>query len=408
MNASLNKWIRIPLFNFFITAFIGVILRYKIAFALPFIQQKNLLHGHSHFAFAGWITQILMFFIIVQVVGNNTLPKKYERLLWSNLFTASGMLIAFPIQGYGLFSIIFSTLSIFVSYVFAFHLWKDINQKKSKQPSHLFFKAAVFFNALSSIGAFSLAFMMANKIISQKLSLLAVYFFLHFQYNGWFLFACMGLLVAPIEKYLQNFKQLNTAFWILFTASIPSYFLSALWLKLPVVLNIIVIIAAFAQLIGWHFFIKTIVAKKISFNSVPKIAKMLFLFSAIAASLKFILQAGSLIPSLSTIAFGFRPIVIGYLHLVFLGTISTFIIAYYSSFFLQHIGKKLRTGIIILTAGIILNEMILMIQGLADMYYFFIPNLNIVLLCIAIIMFTGLVFINISFSENKSEVCVES
>ena len=52
-----GKWIRICLLNLFLVALLGVVLRYKIAFSLPFIDQRNLLHAHSHFAFAGWISQ---------------------------------------------------------------------------------------------------------------------------------------------------------------------------------------------------------------------------------------------------------------------------------------------------------------------------------------------------------------
>ncbi len=54
-----QKWIKICFINLLIVALLGVTLRYKIAFSLPFVDQKHLLHGHSHFAFAGWITQII-------------------------------------------------------------------------------------------------------------------------------------------------------------------------------------------------------------------------------------------------------------------------------------------------------------------------------------------------------------
>ena len=117
MSLYLQRWLKTCLFNLFIVACIGVILRYKIAFSLPFIDQKHLLHGHSHFAFAGWITQAIMVFLIAYLVQQKgeVVYKRYRWLLYANLFTAVGMLISFPIEGYGLFSIIFSTLSIFVS-----------------------------------------------------------------------------------------------------------------------------------------------------------------------------------------------------------------------------------------------------------------------------------------------------
>ena len=104
--------------NLLIVAFIGVILRYKIAFLLPFIDQKYLLHGHSHFAFAGWVTQVMMV-LLVQYLSQykgEDIFKKYRWFLYGNLVTAYGMLIFFPLQGYGAGSISFSTLSIINSY----------------------------------------------------------------------------------------------------------------------------------------------------------------------------------------------------------------------------------------------------------------------------------------------------
>ena len=124
-----QRWIKIALFNLLIVASIGVVLRYKIAFSLPFIDQKHLLHGHSHFAFAGWISQAIMVLMVAYLATQKgeTVYKRYRWLLYANLITAYGMLITFPIEGYGFYSIIFSTLSIFVSYFFALLYWKDLN-----------------------------------------------------------------------------------------------------------------------------------------------------------------------------------------------------------------------------------------------------------------------------------------
>ena len=124
------RWLKIALFNLLIVATIGVILRYKILFPLPFVDQKHLLHGHSHFAFAGWITQAIMTLLVIYLANQTgtAVYKRYRWLLAANLFSAYGMLIAFPIEGYGLYSIIFSTLSIFVSYVFAVFYWRDVNK----------------------------------------------------------------------------------------------------------------------------------------------------------------------------------------------------------------------------------------------------------------------------------------
>ncbi len=125
---NFRKWLQLSFLNLLIVAAIGVVLRYKIAYSLSFIDQKKLLHGHSHFAFSGWVSLALMAFIVsrLSVHRGQDLFKKYNRILFANLLCAYGMLVSFPIQGYGLFSILFSTLSLFVSYWFAILVWRDI------------------------------------------------------------------------------------------------------------------------------------------------------------------------------------------------------------------------------------------------------------------------------------------
>ena len=109
MSVFLHRWLRICLLNLLLVAILGLILRYKIAFYLPFVEQKYLLHSHSHFAFAGWITQALMV-LLVHYLANQQgewILRKYRWLLYANLLTAYGMLVSFVLQGYTFYSISF-------------------------------------------------------------------------------------------------------------------------------------------------------------------------------------------------------------------------------------------------------------------------------------------------------------
>jgi len=405
MQSSLYRWLRLSFFNLLLVSLIGVILRYKILFSLPFIDQKHLLHGHSHFAFSGWITHTLMVLLVnhLSQYKGEVVFRKYRFLLYANLFSAYGMLISFPIQGYGLWSISFSILSIFTSYAFAIAYWKDLNSIHSKNVSHLWFKAALLFNAVSSLGVFSLAFMMAAKMIHQNWYLATVYFFLHFQYNGWFFFACMGLLFARIEHITSIHKQLKNIFWLFCAACIPAYLLSALWLPISPVIYWAVVMAAFAQVAGWIMFINLFARNKTAFtNSFPASGRWLFVLSALTLSIKLLLQLGSTIPSLSQLAFGFRPIVIGYLHLVLLGMISVFLVGYILSFQLIRITKILILGVSIFVAGIFINEFLLMTEGIAALSYHIIPFINESLFIAAIIMFSGLVLMNLRYRYTEN------
>lgn len=405
MRSSLSRWLQVSLINLLLVAIIGVILRYKIAFSLPFIDQKHLLHGHSHFAFAGWISHTLMVFLIQYLSRESGVDmfRKYRGLVWANLLTAYGMLFWFPIQGYGGWSISFSTLSIIVSYIFTMVYWKDLNRLRENRISHQWFKAALLLNVLSSLGAFALAFMMATHTVHQNWYLAAVYFFLHFQYNGWFFFAAMGLLTARMEHLTALRPTLQTIFRLFAFASIPAYLLSALWLPMPVAVYVLVIFSALAQAWAWFLFLRLYnIYKTVLADIFPKNISWLLILAALATTIKILLQLGSTIPSLSQLAFGFRPIVIGYLHLVLLGMFSIFLIAYIVSYRWSTAGKTLLTGIKWFAGGVILNECVLMIQGMAALGYHTIPLINESLLLTAVILFTGILLMLLGFSKVKS------
>lgn len=399
----LLRWLKICLINLLIVATLGVTLRYKILFPLPFIDQKHLLHGHSHFAFAGWITQAIMVLLVSYLAKYHqavTNYKKYHLLLYANLITAYGMLVAFPIEGYGLFSIIFSTASVIVSYFFAFVYWKDLSRSPFKTVANSWFKAAVFFNAFSSLGVFALTVMMVNKVIHQNWYLAAEYFYLHFQYNGWFFFACMGLFTAFVSRNIGYEDVLKKIYRLFAFAIVPAYFLSALWMNIPLWVYILVILAAIAQLAGWIWLVVLMKKNWMQLKQkISKTSKYILGCSAVALTAKLLLQLGSTIPSLSDLAFGFRPIVVGYLHLVLLGVISLFLLGsmFSEEYFFKN--KKAVTGIFIFSAAVIVNEILLMIQGVAAISYTPVPYINELLFCAAIFLFTGALLMSITKKE---------
>ena len=400
----IQKWIRIAFINLLIVALIGTIMRYKIAYYLPFIEQKNFLHAHSYFAFTGWITHALMVLMVAFLI--HYLPavslKKYKWLLAANLVTAYGMLLSFILGGYGIFSITLSTLSIFNSYLFGIIFWKDVNKIQTKTISIFWFKAAIVFNVLSTLGAFFLSYMIINKIQDPRMVIAGNYYYLHFQYNGWFLFACMGLLSEKLTKCGIAYPLQKNVFWLFALACVPAYFLSALWLPIPLWVYFTVVIAAIVQLAGWTILFKTV------FNNRSKIfaetssqTRGIFILCALAFSIKLLLQAGSTIPFLSKLAFGFRPVIIGYLHLMLLGVITLFIIGYSKMNRFIITRTTGNAGILIFICGIIVNEIFLMIQGISYMNYINIPWINELLLGAATCMFCGVSLLNLGLRRKN-------
>ncbi|RAR75801.1 hypothetical protein [Flavobacterium aciduliphilum] len=396
MHFNSKFWLKFSLINLLIVALLGLLMRYKIGFEFPFFDQKHLQHSHSHFAFSGWISHALMVLMIgflekrIKKIENRFL-EKYNKVLIANLICAYGMLVFFIIQGYGLFSIVFSTSSIVVACAFAYYFIKDLKLISNNDLSKNWFKAALFFNVISSLGTFVLAYMMVTKNIHQEEYLASIYYYLHFQYNGWFFFACMGLLFSFLQLKSDDNPFFKNVFKLFFAACIPAYFLSTLWLDLPIWIYILTVIAAFIQVYSWFRFLIIIIKSKREFiENFPFFLRYILLFVGFALSVKFLLQLGSTIPAISQLAFGFRPIVIAYLHLVLLAIISLFLLFYIYANHLIHFNQPIKIGLIIFSIGVLINEIILAIQGIASFSYTVIPFANEMLFGAAIILVSGI------------------
>lgn len=298
------------------------------------------------------------------------------------------MLVSFLIQGYGLVSIAFSTLAIVVSVLFLIITVRDIPFRNSASCFAII--SAGFMNVLSALGPFSLAYLMANNINDQHAYLSSLYFFLHFQYNGWFFLACLGLLMHFLSPIIQDEKRLKKIVLLFVISSLPSFLLSILWLNLAWYWMLIAFFAVVLQLWAAVLFFKLIFEnKKIILANLNSTSRLLLFLSLFAFGIKILLQSFSLIPVVADITYGFRPIVIGYLHLVLLGIITLFILGYAMAKEVVPITKTLQRGLVIFVIGIILNEFLLLVHGVSSMQYYAVPYINHALLLAALTMLTG-------------------
>jgi len=154
---KINKsWILFSLFNFLIAALMGLLLRGAFVWGLSWIDYLNVLHGHSHVAMLGWV-----YLALFMLLGSRFIPADkwmqpvYSRLFWFTQFTVFGMMVAFPLQGYGAVSITFSALHILASYVFAYLLWRDHHIVRTEVA--LLLKTALVLMVISTLGVWSLS-----------------------------------------------------------------------------------------------------------------------------------------------------------------------------------------------------------------------------------------------------------
>lgn len=397
-------WLKFSVFNFLIVALLGVTMRYKILYSMPFLDQKHLQEAHSHFAFYGWITNVIYVLILnyMHKINAQIDLKKYEKLIVVNLIASFTMLGAFLYGGYFWASIAGSTVALLCSFVFFFFFVRDA--KKIQDFSKLWFLAGLFFAVISSVGVFNLGYMMMSKTATQDLYLASEYYYLHFQYNGFFIFSCIGFLLFSMKQAGSGIseKQNKLIFWLLFIGCVIGYGLSVLWMKMPVSIFAVIVVATIMQTIGAVLLFVFI--KKNWTNLVLKWSSMhrfVLLYAGFAFAVKIALQLGSTIPALNQFAFGFRNVVIAYLHLVLLMCIATFLVNQILATHYFTITNKLLMGFKLLLLGIFLNELILGLMGVFSIKYISIPFANEMLLGVSVLMFASIFWIFLHLKSFK-------
>lgn len=235
-------------------------------------------------------------------------------------------------------------------------------------------------NAVASLGTFALAWLMQQPGFSQKWYVFSVYVYLHFQYNGWFFFSMVGLFL----HHLGTVRHIDIHSWRIArqwmtVALVPALFLSALWLELPLSLYILACVAALMQLVGFWYMARAIPFRALHMESGTR---LLWITAFAALGIKLMLQLLSCIPTLSHFAFGFRPLVIAYLHMVLLAMVSLYILGY----FIQMGWIRNGWGIWWLWLTVMLNEAILIIQGLSAIGYIAVPHVNLMLFVNAVLL----------------------
>lgn len=397
-------WLKFSVFNFFIVSVLGVLMRYKIAFSLPAIEQKHLQEAHSHFAFYGWITLAIYVLSInhLQKHIENQKLKKYSTLFILNTVGAYLMLFTFLWKGYYIASIMASTLALLVSFAFSFFMVRDL--KNIRDVAKPWFLGGLFFAVFSSLGVFSLSYMMASRNINQDFYLACTYFYLHFQYNGFFIFSCIGMLMGSLKRINAEItsQQNRIIFWLMFAGCLLGYGLSVLWMKLPLWIFLIIVAATLAQTVGAFKLYKLV--KQNWGNAVvhwSPMQRFVMMYVGFAFFVKIILQLGSNIPAVSQFAFGFRNIVIAYLHLVLLMCIAVFLLNQILATQIFRISNSLLNGFKTLLLGIFLNELVLGLMGIFSIKYISIPFAPYLLLGISIMMMVALLWI---FSLMKKQI----
>lgn len=365
---SINSKILLSLIYFAAVAFIGSFMRLMFVIPVNLLDYQNILHSHSHFAVLGWVFNALFISILYAYLPEKMNSAKFNLLFWFFQLSIIGMLITFALKGYYWLSIAFSTMHILLSYCFIVFIFSELRKIRTEILSLKFIYGGLFFLFLSTLGPWALVFVVMNGLSGTDLYKQAIYFYLHFQYNGWFIFSITGLWLWYFEKLGAKFneKTSHSAFNLLFYSNITGYSLSLLGFKMPNYVWALAFISALIQLFGARKLYQLFFANEVSvFSKGGKPAQFLFRFSFLALLIKYILQLISSLPEAGAPAFLSREVTIGFIHLVMLGVVSIGIIGWLGGNELLDLESfYAKTGIRIFLLSFVITEFLLFYPAL--------------------------------------------
>jgi len=403
MKMNLHSHIRIALFYFLVVAILGCLLRLFVVVDIS-ATYRFLVHTHSHVALLGWVYVALTSLFYKLYLEKVKVKKLYSRIFWFTQITILGMLISFPFHGYAAFSILFSTLFLIASYFFALLFLKKSTSETKKLFSYKLAKTSILFMVFSSIGPWALGAIMTTLGSTSIWYKLAIYFYLHFQYNGWFIIGLLGILFYFLEKFgiFVPIKLQKQWLCILVSSVLLTYFLSTLWLEPSFIIYFLAAIGAILQTIlflkiflwlqpVWNYFSKQLI---------PMVSTML-LWAGLLLAIKIDMQLLSAIPYFAMLAYHTLDFVIGYLHLVFLGVVTISLFAFLKQTELLNLPKVLFYFYLI---AFLSTELLLFYKGSAIWLDLPIPKLYYFYLIMGSVLFPIAIIVLILYQLKKNKI----
>jgi hypothetical protein len=383
----------------------GLMLRWMYVSPIEGINFQFLMHGHSHVAMLGWVYLMLYCLIFHFFVPKEAQQKPiYNRLFWVTEIAVVGMMIDFPAQGYAFASILFSTLHIFCSYYFSHLISKDA--KPATLPEKRMLRTALFFMIFSTLGVWCLGPAVGMMGKASAFYQIAIQFFLHFQFNGWFLFAVLALFFKQSKMNIDE-KKFRLFYNLFVVSTVLTLALPVSWSLSNLVFYWINVVGVLLQLLSAVIFIQLIRPQfQIFFAPFSTLEKTVYRFALFSLALKVIIQLVVLVPGLAQVSHQIRNFVIGYIHLTMLGIITGFLFGFaFQNGFIDSKNTIQKWGTILFLLGFVATEILLFLQGI----WLFLnngsfPNYYLNLFLSSLFLPTGLLLLTIGIFKLKSKI----
>lgn len=275
-------------------------------------------HAHSHLAFLGWIGNALLSLLLF----NQLLPGFFKKLWWFSQLLILGMAISFPLSGYSAISIVFSTTHIVCCWLFA-GWWFFRGRINAEGVVRSATDWAMGLMSVSQLGPIGLGLSMAIAPENNVLYSFFLHFYLYFQHSGWFIMGALAAWLnyhrsAPTDQKWQALVRWTGYYLLLYFSAA---YVQADFKLIKVVLSLFSIGFAIQLLRLLPFFWHQIR------SAVPTVGlQILADLVVFSLGLKLLLEAIFLLPWVADQVLPNRFLMLGFLHLNFLGISSPFLL----------------------------------------------------------------------------------
>lgn len=387
---TMRGWFRIALLFLAVAATIGALLRLIYVVELPWMLYKPWLHAHSHVAMLGWVFTGLLIALLAQ--DDRKPPRGFSVWMTASMALVAGMLVSFPLQGYGEVSIACSVGQMIVGYILVAQAWTHTRHWPARGSRRLA-RLAFLFQFASTIGIWAMGPIMTSELAGSEWYYWSIQWFLHFQFNGWFWFAAMAIGSRWAERQGVNVRLdgRTTALWAVST--ILSFALAIAWSERFLSVLAVNSAGVLLQLIAaWRTMQAMRRAQLQVYVKTTPWMRVLIGVMLLSMAAKVVAQALVALPMVADMALTLRNYVVGFVHLNTLGAITSLLFAFaLMKGWLNERSLISRMGLGLFITGFVCSEFLLFAQGT----YFWlgwglIPGYYVVLFAVSMLLPLGI------------------
>ncbi|TVR77886.1 MAG: cytochrome c [Saprospirales bacterium] len=347
-----------------IVSFMGLALRYYFIGEVPGLSFNNIKHGHSHAAMLGWAFMAASGMLIHFFVKTTRSLGQYQWMLFLNAIAVIGMIVSFPLEGYGMWSIIFSTLHVLVAYWFAIIFLRDLKKSDRSAEGKRFARWSVIWMLVSTIGLWSVAPVSALLGGLHPLYFMSIQWYLHYQLVGWFSYVIIAGLIVLSNCNGFKIKLPKGTFEAIQVSLILTYALSVNWSSPASALFYINAAGVVIQAVAFYYLLKPLM--RIFFNEFSasnRAVTLLLRIGLLTLVVRILIQTLVVLPEVAEISYTLRMYVIAFVHLIMLGTFTLTLAGILLSERVFKINFISTSGWLVFALAFLLTEFMLFGQG---------------------------------------------